>query len=150
MTFDQYCYCLEEILRFPDFSKNDNWIVSKSVKLLCFFSEQNKNQIQFYKFVVYHSCIALQYVLLLLVGWPKNNIAELKKVQGGAAGMTERVPFQEQPAFPNCLCLQSPLMSVVTAASQWLLNYSFHSRSSVQTCLLCKLVSFKAIPENVV
>lgn len=24
MMFDQYCYCLEEILRFPEFSKNDN------------------------------------------------------------------------------------------------------------------------------
>lgn len=65
MTFD-HCYCLEEILRFPVFSKNDKWIVSKSVKLLRFFSEQKKNQIQLYKSVVYYSCIALQCVLLLL------------------------------------------------------------------------------------
>lgn len=41
-----------------------------------------------------------------------------EKVQRGAAGMTERVSFQEQPALPNCLSLQSPLRSVVAAASQ--------------------------------
>lgn len=59
MRFDQYCYCVEDILRFREFSKNEKWTISKSVKFLFFFSEQNKNQIQFYKFVVYHSCIAM-------------------------------------------------------------------------------------------
>lgn len=138
MTFDQYCYCLEEILRFPEFSKNDNWIVSKSMKLLCFIREQNKNQIRFYKFVVYHTCIALQCVLLLEYWSSPVTEKQHSRAEEGSE-MSSRDDWKSSFSRTTCIS-QLPLSSVstqrvVAAASYRLLNNKFHSHSSVQSCL---------------
>lgn len=137
MTFDQYCYCFEEILRFPELSKNDNWIVSESMKLLCFIREQSKNQIQSYKFVVYHACIALQCVLLLEYWSSPVTEKQHSRVAEGSErqqGSLKEFIFKNNLHFPTAF-LHSPLTIVVAAASYRLLNNKFHSHSSLQSCL---------------